>query len=101
MNQTTSHPCSSRRGATIGGVAAVQAVPAGTRRGPFGTRSGPSRRHVGRREGAVLALALIALGAGAARAATYYVSPNGSDGGPGSQAQPFQTLQRAADIATS
>jgi hypothetical protein len=29
---------------------------------------------------------------------TYYVSPSGSDSNPGSQAQPFRTIQRAANI---
>jgi PKD repeat protein len=31
--------------------------------------------------------------------ATYYVSPNGNDAHPGSQAQPWRTIQRAADTA--
>src|SRR5262249_165347 len=29
---------------------------------------------------------------------TYYVSPTGSDSNPGTASQPFQTIQRAADV---
>jgi hypothetical protein len=32
---------------------------------------------------------------------TYYVAPDGDDGGPGSQAQPWRTLQKAGDTATA
>ncbi|NOZ20869.1 MAG: DUF1565 domain-containing protein, partial [Planctomycetes bacterium] len=35
---------------------------------------------------------------GPARAADYYVSSNGDDAGPGSAAQPFRTIQKAADV---
>ncbi|MDH4037352.1 MAG: right-handed parallel beta-helix repeat-containing protein [Candidatus Krumholzibacteria bacterium] len=43
-----------------------------------------------------LALALSFLAAGGASAATYYVSNSGSDSSAGSQAAPWQTLQKAA-----
>ncbi|MBW2525226.1 MAG: right-handed parallel beta-helix repeat-containing protein, partial [Deltaproteobacteria bacterium] len=45
-----------------------------------------------------LGAALLVLGTPAsAAAADYYVSPSGSDGGPGSSAEPWATLQHAAD----
>ncbi len=34
-------------------------------------------------------------------AATYYVSPTGSDNAAGSQSQPFATLQKGNDVATA
>jgi len=34
-----------------------------------------------------------------AQAADYYVAPNGSDGGDGSEGQPFATVQQAHDVA--
>ena len=33
-----------------------------------------------------------------AQAADYYVSPSGSDSAPGTLAQPFQTIQKAASV---
>jgi hypothetical protein len=45
-----------------------------------------------RRSVALLVAALAAAGAG--RAADYYVSPGGDDGGPGSQLQPWGTTAR-------
>ncbi len=44
------------------------------------------------------ALIFFALAA-AAHAATFHVSPNGSDSNPGTLAAPFRTIQHAADIA--
>lgn len=40
---------------------------------------------------------------GATRAAgnTYYIATNGSDSNPGSQSQPFQTIQKCASVATA
>jgi parallel beta-helix repeat protein len=35
---------------------------------------------------------------GNAVAAAYYISPNGSDNNPGTESQPFKTIQKAADI---
>ncbi|MGH9599071.1 MAG: right-handed parallel beta-helix repeat-containing protein [Terracidiphilus sp.] len=35
----------------------------------------------------------------AARAATFYVSPSGSDANPGTSSAPFRTIQHAADLA--
>ncbi|MHC4694882.1 MAG: right-handed parallel beta-helix repeat-containing protein, partial [Planctomycetota bacterium] len=34
-----------------------------------------------------------------ARAETYYVATNGSDENPGSEAKPFRTIAKAADVA--
>lgn len=42
-------------------------------------------------------LSLIATGA--ALAATYYVATNGSDSNPGTEAQPFATIQKGIDVA--
>src|SRR5262249_48117253 len=42
-------------------------------------------------------LAILFIPSSAALAATYYVSPSGSDLNPGTQASPWQTLQMAAD----
>ncbi len=36
-----------------------------------------------------------------ASAATYYVSPSGSDSNPGTQTQPFQTIQKAANSVSA
>ena len=36
-----------------------------------------------------------------ASAATYYIAPSGSNSEPGTQAQPFATLQKAHDIAVA
>jgi hypothetical protein len=46
----------------------------------------------------VLSIGLLCL-AGVAQAATYYVSPAGSDSSPGSLSAPFATLQKAANVA--
>jgi hypothetical protein len=43
------------------------------------------------------AVFFFALSASAAQAATYYVATNGSDGNPGTQSQPWKTIQHAAD----
>lgn len=48
---------------------------------------------------AIAALAIALDGPAAAAGATYYVSPSGSDNGPGSQQQPFATIQKGADVA--
>src|SRR5205823_8002277 len=37
----------------------------------------------------------------AAAATTYYVATSGNDGGTGTQAQPWRTLQHAADVASA
>lgn len=47
---------------------------------------------------AVKALLLAATFLSIANSTTYYVSPSGSDAGPGTLTQPFRTLQKAADI---
>ncbi len=47
---------------------------------------------------------LLLLGCSAASAATYYVDtnhPSASDGNPGSEAQPWKTLQHAADVVAA
>jgi hypothetical protein len=36
-----------------------------------------------------------------ASAATYYIAPNGSNSNPGTQAQPFASLQEAHDVAVA
>ena len=36
-----------------------------------------------------------------ASAATYYIAPSGSNSNPGTQAQPFATLQKAHDVAVA
>jgi len=52
--------------------------------------------------GRLLALAALALLASpAALAATFWVAPGGSDGGAGSQAAPWATLQKAADTVAA
>jgi len=47
---------------------------------------------------AILAFALFFIGTGNAHAATYYVSPSGSDSSSGSSSSPFNTIQKAAGI---
>jgi len=49
---------------------------------------------------ACLTLVLAFLVTGAGQAQTYYVSLSGSDTNPGTLAQPFRTIQRAADVMT-
>jgi hypothetical protein len=49
----------------------------------------------------VSVLFLLALAGGPAIAATYYVSTSGSDSNPGTQAQPWATLQKAVDTIAS
>jgi PKD repeat protein len=54
--------------------------------------------------GILLALILLSLFIFApilASAATYYIAPSGSNSNPGTQAQPFATLQRAHDVAVA
>jgi hypothetical protein len=46
---------------------------------------------------ATLLLSLCLASAGSARAATYSVSPSGSNGNPGTSAQPWLTIQKAAN----
>ena len=41
---------------------------------------------------------LFGLGSVRAAGSTYYVSPGGSDNDPGTEAKPFRTIQRAADV---
>lgn len=57
--------------------------------------TGPPRRRIAAT--LVSALLALALPAAAARGATYFVAPNGSDAAPGSSSAPWQTLQHAAD----
>jgi hypothetical protein len=45
------------------------------------------------------AAAFLLLAAAQGRAAVYYVSPQGSDAGPGTLAQPFATLQKGHNVA--
>ena len=47
---------------------------------------------------AIVACAMLT-GTHASRAAEYFVSPTGSDGSAGTQARPFKTIQKAADVA--
>jgi len=56
-------------------------------KGPAGLKSG------------LIALLLLSAG-GIGRAATYYVSPTGSDAGPGTEAAPWRTIRKAADTVT-
>ena len=48
-----------------------------------------------------LVIVALALAPGAARAAAYSVTPGGSDTNPGTAAQPWQTLQHAADAVAA
>lgn len=51
---------------------------------------------------ATLALALVALAMALhASAASYYISPSGSDSNPGTQSMPFQTLSQAIDASSA
>jgi hypothetical protein len=49
----------------------------------------------------VLPAAVLFLGAGAAAAETYHVSPSGNDSAAGSEAAPWRTLQHAAESAAA
>src|SRR5262249_5341150 len=44
-------------------------------------------------------LTLLVLTAATAQAATYYVATTGNDSNPGTQAQPFRTIQKGLDVA--
>ena len=48
---------------------------------------------------ALVAAEIFTAMAGSAMASTYYVATTGSDSAPGTQASPFATLQKAADVA--
>jgi parallel beta-helix repeat protein len=63
----------------------------------------PRRAALDHRLPAVVAAVALLAGAAAdtSRAATYYVSPTGSDTNAGSQAAPWQTLQKAGDVAAA
>jgi hypothetical protein len=56
---------------------------------------------VTRARGAVAAVLAAALAPAAARAAAYSVTPAGSDASPGTAAQPWKTLQHAADTVAA
>src|SRR5688572_29709444 len=47
---------------------------------------------------ALLAPILFLCAIGGARAATYYVAINGNDANPGTLAQPWRTIQKAANV---
>jgi len=48
-----------------------------------------------------ICIAVVLLFGGVASAATYYVAPDGNDSYPGTEAQPWKTIQKAADTLTA
>ena len=49
----------------------------------------------------ILSASMLLLSPLALQAATYTVAPNGADSNPGTEAQPFRTIQKAADVAAA
>lgn len=63
--------------------------------------SGVRRWHTGKGSWSVLAWLMLWLIASRVQAATYYVTTSGNDGNPGSQAQPWLTIQKAANTVVA